>query len=841
MAAKNVFTWVFIASVLAGGCEMFLPDEGGQGQACIENSSGDMVCRDGLICCGSTCLPSCLDAGLDGADAGLDGADAGDAGTDSGSDSPADQGGDTGDGDSSGDDGGADTGPAGSCDEDSDCDDLNTKTLGICESGLCHFYPLDAYTEMCTDGIDNDGDGFVDFADTDCGGCGDNLPCSDVDEDGYHSYNSGGGDCNDSDVEVNPGVVESGSLCNGNVDNDCDGKTDENDPSCEVALEYPGGYNAWRWEHPLPQGNDLDDVWVINGRDAWAVGSGGTILHWDGDNWHWVAPPADLENAELVRVWAYPGKDWDSDLVWIVGGKDFQVYRLDSDTWHAESDLSGIAIYGIWGIHPDQLHAVGQSAWLIRKPDGNWLDTEIAGDNIYLYQVHGPDLNTTWAAGVDNTLGTVVATRVLNASGESHAVNVLTADPAILPTAIWAARDGTVWLAGFDSNIGRIFKKEADSSVFTKIFENSLGPVFDLFGLEKGGVTYIWEVENDVSSNSIHSLNVGDGTWTMEIDGTNVQALSGAHPNDVWAVGKGGLMLHRDKSGSAAWQFYSQRKTSADLMAVETLGNDVFAAGTQGETMKRTDGVWERLQNPAARDVLDMTVFFGDEPIILATCSDRFLNSFNGSSWINGDQGVMGQVESVSCDDAFCTLVNSGGKIYTCESYCDTSASWSDTQNDVLVNNKPVELYTTYTNASLNKYLAAGSSGAIAWVNNGTLLVSKNIDQSITFRDSFGVGPEVLVVGDAGSAYYCKINGAQDCTALAVPDGAPDLFSVGGKDGSMFAGGKDGALYHADMSVQTLTEDNSTSAQDIYDIGYDQTSNLIFLVGRNAAILSKSP
>ena len=64
--------------------------------------------------------------------------------------------------------------------------------------------------------IDNDGDGFS----IEGGGCPPCLPPF---------------DCDDTDVEVNPGVVEGPSgdpICSDGIDNDCDGMADGEDPGC---------------------------------------------------------------------------------------------------------------------------------------------------------------------------------------------------------------------------------------------------------------------------------------------------------------------------------------------------------------------------------------------------------------------------------------------------------------------------------------------------------------------------------------------------------------------------------------------------------------------------------
>ena len=74
-----------------------------------------------------------------------------------------------------------------------------------------------APVEECRDGVDNDGDGYIDYpADTDCTSLYHTPEAPayvDNDGDGYNSDV----DCNDNDASVHPGAFE---LCNG-VDDDC--------------------------------------------------------------------------------------------------------------------------------------------------------------------------------------------------------------------------------------------------------------------------------------------------------------------------------------------------------------------------------------------------------------------------------------------------------------------------------------------------------------------------------------------------------------------------------------------------------------------------------------------
>ncbi|HEX9399600.1 MAG TPA: hypothetical protein VF912_05775 [Anaeromyxobacter sp.] len=65
--------------------------------------------------------------------------------------------------------------------------------------------------------------------------------------------------------------------------------------------------DGWCWENPLSQGNPLEAVWARSATDAWAVGTGGTALHWDGSAWSKVTSGTTVY--ELRGIWGTSATD----------------------------------------------------------------------------------------------------------------------------------------------------------------------------------------------------------------------------------------------------------------------------------------------------------------------------------------------------------------------------------------------------------------------------------------------------------------------------------------------------------------------------------------------------
>ena len=113
-----------------------------------------------------------------------------------------------------------------------DCDDLDPfvypGALDDCDGIDQDCDGEDGVLEMCDGGLDEDCDGLIDGWDTDC--------CADEDGDSFTDLECGGADCDDIDPTVHPGMQE---IQGDGIDNDCDGVIDE---SCFINSSIQNGY-----------------------------------------------------------------------------------------------------------------------------------------------------------------------------------------------------------------------------------------------------------------------------------------------------------------------------------------------------------------------------------------------------------------------------------------------------------------------------------------------------------------------------------------------------------------------------------------------------------------------
>ena len=95
----------------------------------------------------------------------------------------------------------------------------------------------------------------------------------------------------------------------------------------------------------------------------------------------------------------------DANNVWVVGS-DGTVLRWDGNDWISQSSGTGATLRDIWGTDANSIWAVGNDGQgVILHWNGTaWSPAQIAERTGYLFGVWGSDAGNAWAVGEDGTI-----------------------------------------------------------------------------------------------------------------------------------------------------------------------------------------------------------------------------------------------------------------------------------------------------------------------------------------------------------------------------------------------------------------------------------------------------
>ncbi len=265
-------------------------------------------------------------------------------------------------------------------------------------------------------------------------------------------------------------------------------------------------------------------VWGTSKNDVWAVGSGGTIIHYDGSSW--TATPTDVLNT-FHAIWGSGPDD-----VWVVSSTGVVLHGTGfvngTASWRNVPTTVPPAtqpiVRAIWGSSPDDVRIGGMT-----------FRTTINGrtrNGTQFVKVALPDGGPGW--------------RPLEGTG--------------LVTSIWGASPDDVWMAADNSrtSIGTYYQKgltfhgrpadggadanAGDPLTWTPVDAQSIHTIEAIWGPSADDV---WAVGGH---GTIRRILEGDERWRKIESSTNqtLHAVWGSGPNDVWIVGDGGTILHYD-------------------------------------------------------------------------------------------------------------------------------------------------------------------------------------------------------------------------------------------------------------------------------------------------------
>jgi hypothetical protein len=157
-------------------------------------------------------------------------------------------------------------------------------------------------------------------------------------------------------------------------------------------LRYDG--TDWRAMIDETTPGRLNDVWGASESDVFAVGSGGTVLHYDGLVW---AEMASGTTEDLYAVW---GTSVDNAVAVGAGGV---ILRFNGQAWFSMGSGTTKTIHDVWGSSVNDVFAVGEAGTILHFDGSTWKLMPSPTENT-LYAVWGAAPDDVFAVGEYGTI-----------------------------------------------------------------------------------------------------------------------------------------------------------------------------------------------------------------------------------------------------------------------------------------------------------------------------------------------------------------------------------------------------------------------------------------------------
>ena len=434
--------------------------------------------------------------------------------------------------------------------------------------------------------------------------------------------------------------VSAGGVCDGV--NDCSVKMDRR-VQVDAKFQPRLCLSKWCWLHPLPQGNALLGMWGTGPSDIWAVGDGGTALHYDGQTW---ALQNTGTKTNLNGVYA-PAAG-----VAVIVGDSGLVLRWNGSTFASEPSGTLSNLNSVWGASGSNVFAVGDTGTIIRNMGSGWVPMS-SGTTNNLYRVSGSAADNVWAVGQSGTVRSYAGTSWNTVAGPSTApiADVYTSGPSDVwvvggttssdcglgrwngtawatsntcksgLTALWGNGASEVWFGGAEKVVTRIVNgdltKPLTSDILgpgitkTPTYTSAWGPAAGEVYLTTSGGTIVRTVAATggtqllapfstlapnggaatlraiTGSGGTQYILYSDGT-TWSYDGRKFTQLPNPTPGsffDAWAAPNGDLFVGTDSGyvlpfSKNTWSALNLTSTSSNVTAVGGFSHLDFYVGT---------------------------------------------------------------------------------------------------------------------------------------------------------------------------------------------------------------------------------------------------------------------
>ncbi len=554
--------------------------------------------------------------------------------------------------------------------------------------------------------------------------------------------------------------------------------------------------DGWNWQNPLPQGNNLNGIEVIDPSTAITVGDAGTILTTLDGGQTWV-PQRSGTNENLLSV---SFSDYQNGTV---VGMNGTVLRTDDGgfTWTQQNS-------GTTGILRSVKFTDGNNGTIVEGL-GTILRTTDAGGT--WSQVNTPDVPGLYSVSFcDPTCGTAVGTngRILHTSngGADWYEQSSGTSQDLFAVYFVTPRHGVA--VGFG---GTVVRTTNSGATWTPVNAGTLLPLL--------GVTFTDSLRGMAVGLPGTNYHTDDGgqTWTSRSSGTTsfMRGADFANENDGYAVGSNGTIMYTPNGGSN-W-FAQSSGTSNSLFGVSfpTVTNGI-AVGDAGTVLRTTNSgtSWFTQNSGTTRTLWGVSMVNATNGNAVGSNGTILRTNNGGTSWTSQSSGTVSQLLGISLADAsVATAVGVGGLILRTP---DGGATWTPQFSGTTQALNAVHM------VDANTAIAVGSGGVILRTDDGSLWIDvpsgtvQNL-YGVYFRDALngtvvGAGGLIMSTVDGGTNWIPQASGTGN-TLNSVVFASPLIGSAAGYAGTILRTENGGANW----SFQESPTNNYLASVDFAD------------------------
>ncbi len=411
---------------------------------------------------------------------------------------------------------------------------------------------------------------------------------------------------------------------------------------------------SWQWQNPVPQGNTLNNIDVLDSNHVWAVGGAGALLFYDGTKWErqesgTTDTLTGVAAISTNRVWAvgYRTSPDSEGIIRVYNGSLWQTQFQDN-----------IRLFGVAAIDEDHAWVAADHGRVLTTDDGGTTWTiEETGIDVDLTCVFALDANHVWVGGASGTILFWNGTSWIEQN--TYTSTTFSAITAADIHHVWAV-DGTAdikfsdgysadWLSqasGITSGLVGISAYDQDkvwacgdngTILFTDNGGSSWSEQANPYSGSNGTLRSISVLDADQvwtvgDAGTILSTDDGGSSWVSDTEGT-IEYLNGicaVESDCVWAVGNNGIILLYDGS---TWSPQVSGTTN-HLYGVSAISRTrAWAVGYGGTILSTNDGgeTWSSDTSSTSNDLNGISAL--DENNVWAVGEDSTVQYWNGTSW----------------------------------------------------------------------------------------------------------------------------------------------------------------------------------------------------------------